>query len=175
MRRLVLFLLIFSSQYLFSQENTVLSEKDKKFPFNIELKDLDGKTFNTSKVLKKHKEPVVLVFWLTTCLPCRFEIEAYQKKYAEWKKNEKFRMVVVSYDFPERYEEYVKRAKAEKWEWETFHDVKKAFGSVLEGELNGLPQVFIFDKNGEIAYHKKKYYPGDEDTLFQKIVEINKK
>ena len=62
----------------------------------------------------------------------------------------------------------------EKWAWETFHDVRKEFGSVLPGELNGLPQVFIFDKNGEIAYQKRKYYPGDEDVLFKKIVEMNK-
>ena len=82
-------------------------------------------------------------------------------------------MLVISYDFPENYNNYVKRVAEEKWQWETFNDVRKEFGSVLPGELNGLPQVFIFDKDGAIAYQKRKYYPGDEDTLFQKILEMN--
>ncbi len=148
---------------------------EKKFPFNIDLKDVNGKVTNSADVFKKHDVPTVIVFWLTTCYPCRMEIQAYQQKYAQWKKESKFRMLVISYDFPDNYDNYVKRVAEEKWEWETFHDMRKEFGFVLPGELNGLPQVFIFDKKGELVYQKRKYYPGDEDTLYQKIVELNKK
>ncbi len=182
MRYFLFLLFCLPSAFVFSQENNNYyvsasrpsDQIEKKFPYNIDLKDVNGKVFNTADLFKKHKEPLVVVFWLTTCFPCRMEIDAYQKKYEQWKKDAKFRMVVVSYDFPNNYENYVKRVAEEKWAWETFHDVRKEFGSVLPGELNGLPQVFIFDKNGEIAYQKRKYYPGDEDVLFKKIVEMNK-
>jgi len=43
---------------------------------------------------------------------------------------------------------------------------------VMPGALNGLPQTFIFDKNGEIAYHKRKYRGGDEKKLFAKVKEL---
>ena len=182
MRYLLFLLLLLPSVFVFSQQTPPLysvatarpsAQIEKKFPYNIDLKDINGKIFNSADLFKKHKEPLVLVFWLTTCLPCRFEIEAYQKKYEQWKRDAKFRMLVISYDFPENYNNYVKRVAEEKWQWETFNDVRKEFGSVLPGELNGLPQVFIFDKDGAIAYQKRKYYPGDEDTLFQKILEMN--
>lgn len=178
MRYLLILILCFTCTLAFSQQMSMATARpsdqiEKKFPYNIDLKDVNGKVFNTAKLFKKHKEPLVVVFWLTTCFPCRMEIEAYQKKYEQWKKDAKFRMVVISYDFPQNYDNYVKRVADEKWQWETFNDMRKEFGSVLPGELNGLPQVFIFDKNGEISYQKRKYYPGDEDVLFQKIVEAN--
>ena len=44
----------------------------------------------------------------------------------------------------------------------------------MPGRLNGLPQVFLLDKNGEIVYHKRKYLPGDEDKLFEAIKEANR-
>jgi hypothetical protein len=42
----------------------------------------------------------------------------------------------------------------------------------MPGELNGLPQVFIFDKNGKLAYRHKGFRPGDEVELFEKIKEL---
>jgi cytochrome c biogenesis protein CcmG, thiol:disulfide interchange protein DsbE len=144
------------------------------FPFDITLKSPDGKTINSAELFKKHKEPTVLMFWLTTCYPCRMEVAAVQQKYEQWKKDAKFRLVLISYDFPQNYDNFVKRAKEENWLWESYHDVNKEFGSVLPGELNGLPQVFVFDKKGEIAYHKRKYMTGDEDILFEKIKELQK-
>ncbi len=182
MKKKLTLLLIFISTLVFAQGTTEYytstarhpDEIEKKFPFNIDLKDVTGKIVNSKDLLKKHKVPTILVFWLTTCYPCRMEIQAYQQKYAQWKKDAKFRMIVISYDFPKNYDNYVKRVAEEKWEWETFYDVRREFGSVLPGELNGLPQVFVFDKNGELSYQKRKYYPGDEDALFQKVVELNK-
>jgi peroxiredoxin len=147
----------------------------QKFPYDIALKSPDGKQINSAELFKKHKEPTVLMFWLTTCYPCKIEIAAVQEKYAQWKKDEKFRLVLISYDFPQNYENFTKRAKEENWPWEAYHDVNKEFGTILPGELNGLPQVFVFDKDGEIAYHKRKYATGDEDILFAKIKEMNAK
>ena len=55
------------------------------------------------------------------------------------------------------------------------NDMNREFRRIMPGELNGLPQTFIIDKNGEIAYHKRKYRAGDEDALFAKIKELNGK
>lgn len=150
--------------------------KDKMvqtFPFDIDLKSPDGKIINSSKLFKNHKEPTILLFWLTTCYPCRMEVAAIQKKYEAWQKDTKFRLVLISYDFPQNFENFVKRSKEENWQWEAYNDVNREFGEVLPGELNGLPQVFVFDKKGNIAYHKRKYVTGDEDLLFEQIKALN--
>jgi cytochrome c biogenesis protein CcmG, thiol:disulfide interchange protein DsbE len=173
------FLYFCCNSYVLNAQNYYIStarpknEMEQVFPFDISLKSPEGKIVNSKKLFKKHTEPTVFLFWLTTCYPCKMEIAAIQQKYADWAAKEKFRIVLISYDFPNNYDNFVKRAQEEKWPWESYHDINKEFGVILPGELNGLPQVFIFDKEGQIAYHKRKYNNGDEDLIFEKIKTLN--
>ncbi|MFZ4542864.1 MAG: TlpA family protein disulfide reductase [Saprospiraceae bacterium] len=174
------FLLLFANVAISQTDYYVSGARQKNkikpdFPFDIQLKSPEGKLINSADLFKKHKEPTVLLFWLTTCYPCRLEIAEIQKKYEQWKKEERFRLVLISYDFPQNFANFTKRAEEEKWPWEAYNDVNREFGQVLPGELNGLPQSFVFDKDGKIAYQKRKYTPGDEDNLFAKIKDLNKK
>lgn len=181
MKKIIVFLISIISiiSLLQAQGNYYVStarSKDKMvqtFPFDIDLKSPDGKIINSSKLFKHHKEPTILLFWLTTCYPCRMEVAAIQKKYEAWQKDTKFKLVLISYDFPQNYENFVKRSKEENWPWEAYNDVNREFGEVLPGELNGLPQVFVFDKKGNIVYQKRKYNTGDEDLLFEQIKALN--
>jgi len=50
-----------------------------------------------------------------------------------------------------------------------YWDVNKEFKEILPGGLNGLPQCFVLDKQGNIAFHKRKYSSGDEDLLYEEI------
>lgn len=171
--------LLLAVQFLFAQSEIYVSTARSKekmiqtFPFDIDLKNPEGKVVNSATLLKKHKTPTVFMFWLTTCYPCRLEVAAVQSKYEQWKKEEDFRLILISYDFPKNYDNFVKRANEEKWPWEAYHDVNREFGTILPGELNGLPQVFVFDKDGNIAYQKRKYTTGDEDTMFEKVKALN--
>ena len=58
------------------------------------------------------------------------------------------------------------------WPWQAANDVNREFRQIMPGKLNGLPQTFVLDKNGQIAYHKRKYRSGDEDVLFAKVKEL---
>jgi cytochrome c biogenesis protein CcmG, thiol:disulfide interchange protein DsbE len=150
-------------------------QKDKMkqdFPYDIDLKTTEGTLINSSKLFQVKDKPLVVLFWLTTCYPCRMELQAIKDKYDAWQKETKFSMIALSYDFPHNYDNFVKRVKEEGWQFEAYNDVNKEFGEVLPGELNGLPQVFVFDKDGKIAYHKRKYMPGDEDILYAKVKEL---
>ena len=42
----------------------------------------------------------------------------------------------------------------------------------MPGELNGLPQLFVLNKKGEVIYHTRRYMPGDEDKLFEALQKI---
>lgn len=139
------------------------------FPYNIELHDGNGKQINTAKLFKKRKKPLVLMFWLTTCAPCKMELTAIAGKYEAWKKEVDFDMYAISTDFPEKTEQFYKRVKESNWPFAAYHDFNRQFRDVMPGELNGLPQVFVLDKNGNIQYHTKKYSPGAEDQLLEAI------
>ena len=124
---------------------------------------------NSENILAENGKPTVLLFWLTTCYPCRMELSAIKKVYPQWKKEADFNFVVISTDFQKNYVNFVTRVEKEEWEWDTFHDTHREFRKVMPGALNGLPQTFVFDKNGEIAYHKRKYSTGDEHKLFDVV------
>jgi len=139
------------------------------FPFNIALLRTDSTTVSTNSILKKDK-PTVLAFWLTTCSPCHAELASYSKNFADWQKQADFRLLAVSIDFPERFPQVKKMAKEKNWPFPVYWDNTRAFKTILPGGLNGLPQVFLFDKNGMLVWQHKKYAPGDEAELFEKIM-----
>jgi cytochrome c biogenesis protein CcmG/thiol:disulfide interchange protein DsbE len=148
------------------------SKIEKKFPFDIALKDAAGKEFVSTKVMQKNGKPSIVMFWLTTCGPCRMELEAIKGKYASWAKEAKFNFYAISTDWSENAGKFADRVQRENWPFTAYHDINREFKYVMPGGLNGLPQVFVFDKDGTIVYHKRKYIPGDEDTLFDEIKKL---
>lgn len=147
------------------------SQIKKTFPYDIPVQDKNQKLYTSDQVIEKGK-PTVLLFWLTTCVPCGLEMDAIQKKYAGWKKEADFNFVAISTDFPDRFPAFVNRVEKRNFPWDSYHDLNREFRKVMPGELNGLPQTFLLDKDGNIAYHKKRYASGDEDVLFAKIKEL---
>ncbi|MFK8006532.1 MAG: TlpA family protein disulfide reductase [Saprospiraceae bacterium] len=160
------------------RSNTIVSTARQKkdinstFPFDISMTNAKKEVLNSEKTLMSNGKPTVVLFWLTTCYPCRMEMSAIKKVYPDWKKEADFNLVAISTDFKKNYNNFIKRVEKEEWPWETFHDTNREFRLVMPGALNGLPQTFIFDKNGEIAYHKRKYSTGDEIKLFEKVKEL---
>jgi len=148
------------------------SEVKKDYPYNIDLTNAKRESFNSEKTFAQNGKPTVLIFWLTTCVPCHYELAAMQKKYAGWEEEAEFNFYVISTDFQKNYEKFITQVEKKKWPWETYHDTNREFRLVMPGALNGLPQSFILDKDGEIVYHKRKYSTGDEDKLFAKIKEL---
>ncbi len=150
---------------------------DTVYPFNIPLLDMDSAvTYNTKEVLAQPPEgiqqPIVVAFWLTTCRPCHLELSTYAANYARWKEQANFRLLAISIDFPHRFRDIARIAQQYNFPFEVYWDVHRLFRSVMPGGLNGLPQVFIFDKKGALAYYHKGFLPGDEQELFKKILEL---
>jgi len=146
--------------------------KEGDYPFDFKLRDANGKEYSSADVLKYDGKPTIVSFWLTTCGPCMMEFAAIKGKYEKWQGEADFKMVAISTDFPKNHEAFANVTKQKEWPWEVYLDVDRKFWKVMPGALNGLPQVFVYDKDGEIVYYKRKYKPGDEDTLFSKIKEL---
>ncbi len=143
-----------------------------KFPFEVELMDADGEKFTSSEIFNNGK-PTAILFWLSTCGPCKMKFAAMEKKYANWKEQEDFNMVAISVDWPKNVEKMRKMIKDKNWPWPVYHDINLDFKKIMPGRLNGLPQEFLFNADGELVYHKKKYYSGYEDKLFEQIQMLN--
>lgn len=150
------------------------AEKIKKsFPFDIPLEDTAKLVYNSEDLFKTNGKPLVVMFWLTTCGPCRQELETLNANFEAWQKQTDFRLLAISTDWEHNWGRFVERVKTEKWKFEAYHDVNNEFYNVLPGELNGLPQVFVFDKNGKIVYQHRRFIVGDEIELLAKIKEAN--
>jgi peroxiredoxin len=145
----------------------------KTFPFDIVLQDTLGRMFSSNDVLPTKKKPLVLFFWMTTCGPCRQELETIKATYAAWQKETDFKMIAISLDFPDLYPKFVERVKKEGWQFEALFDINREFPYVMPyGGLNGLPQVFVLNEKGEATYHHRRYVPGDEKELFDAIKKL---
>ncbi len=143
------------------------------FPYNIVLQDTAGNYFSSEHALSTKSKPLVLLFWMTTCGPCRLELEAIKTQFDSWKKEVDFRLLAVSMDFPDRYPNYVERVKKENWPFETVFDVHRQFCDVMpNGGLNGLPQLFVMNEKGEILYYHRRYVQGDETELFAMLKKL---
>lgn len=151
------------------------SQIEQNYPYDIDLKMADGTVIKSDELLKSDGKPTVVLFWLTTCVPCRYEMKAIEEKYSSWEQEADFNLYAISTDFQKNYEAFVKRVNDANWPWESYNDMNREFRSVMPGELNGLPQTFVFDKDGKIVYHKRKYRSGDEDKLFEVVKSLSGK
>lgn len=164
-------LLIVLCAIIFNSVSAQETQPSATFPFGIALLTPDSSVVNTNDLLKKDK-PTVLAFWLTTCAPCHLELASYAQNFADWQKEADFRLLAISIDFPERFSRVKSMTKEKNWPFPVYWDYQRSFKSVLPGELNGLPQVFLFDKNGTLVWHHKRYKAGDEAELFGEIKKL---
>jgi len=171
MRNLFFSLLLLSGT-LSAQTYDQPEQPTAKFPFGLPLTTPDSaKVISTDKLLKTGK-PTVLAFWLTTCMPCQMELAAYTQHYETWKKETDFNFYAISTDWPERFRKISEKATAAKWPFPVYWDGQRSFSNILPGALNGLPQVFIFDKTGKLVWRHRRYTPGDEQEMYTKLKEV---
>ena len=149
-----------------------VTEINSQYPYDISILSPSNDTLNSADIFKENGKPTILLFWLTTCAPCRAELAAISKKYENWQQEADFNLYAVSLDWPRNAEQFISRVAQSNWPFAAYRDVNREFGKIMPGNLNGLPQVFVLNKGGEIVHHKRKYRPGDEDQLFEWVKEL---
>lgn len=142
-----------------------------QYPYAVPLMDPSKKNLVSYEVLPDQNKPTVVLFWLTTCKPCAKELTAIQQNFETWQKIAPFHLVALSEDHMDDYAAFVQRVKKEQWPFASYIDVERKFQDLLPGNLNGLPQTFIFDKEGNLTWKKRGFLPGDESQYLEKIKE----
>ena len=151
--------------------NTEISfGQTRKLP-NINVKTLNGKKFNISK-LQNGQNPIVISFWATWCKPCKKELNNIAEIYEEWQDETGVKIVAISIDDSRSKSKVAPYVNSSDWEYEVYldlnGDLKRAMG------VSTVPHTFLLNKNKEIVWQHKGYVDGDENKLFKEIKKLAK-
>ena len=154
--------------------NSSITSDPRQYPYAATLKDLHQQEVKSNDVLVKKNQPTVVMFWLTTCGPCARELRSINDNFSEWQQQVPFNLVAMSEDRDENFPAILERIRIEKWPFISYWDFNRDLLALMPTKYNGLPQTFIFDKNGKLTFSKRGYLPGDETSIFEKIKEAAK-
>lgn len=135
----------------------------------VQLKDLDGKTVDTSK-LSNNGKPFVISFFATWCKPCNRELKAISEQYADWQDETGMKVIAISIDQAQNINKVKPLVDGEGWEYEVLLDPNSEFRRAMGVQM--IPHVFIIDGNGKIADSRSGYTEGAESHLIEKIREL---
>lgn len=149
---------------------TLQAQDNKKLPA-VNVKDLDGKAFNTSKINNNGK-PIVISFWATWCKPCIQELANMHDLYQKWQKETGVKVIAVSIDDSRSSKKVKPFVNGRSWTYEFLLDENSEFKRAMN--VNNPPHTFLIDGNGNIVYEHNGYAPGDENKLYQEIKKLAK-
>jgi len=147
----------------------LLYSQNKKIP-SLELKDINGKTYNTSNL--NDNGLVIISFWATWCGPCKRELNAMHDLYLDWRENENVTFIAVSIDDQKTVRRVPLYVNAKGWEYIVLLDTNGDFKRLMG--VNNIPHTFLIDKKGNILYSHNNYTYGDEEILNEIIKKLNK-
>jgi len=151
-------------------QNKEHSTREKSLP-SIELKDMNGKTVNISKL--GLQGPIVISFWATWCSPCKKELNTINELYQDWQEETGVTLVAVSIDDSKTKNNVPIYVNGKGWEYlvlmDPNGDLKRAMG------VNNVPHTFLVNKEGKIVYSHNNYASGDEEILYEEILKLGTK
>ena len=136
---------------------------------NLEMKDIDGKTFKLSDYAGK---VVVVNLWATWCGPCRVEIPELIKLGDEYKERG-VELIGVTTEDPAEDEAKVKDFVAQQkinyrvaWASQGF-----AVGMMQGNVQNSIPQSFVVTRDGAVIAHLTGFSPTSTPPRLRAAVE----
>ncbi len=149
---------------------SAFSQKNTKLP-SVEIRTLAGKAFNTADI--KNDGPIILSFWATWCKPCIKELMAIDENYVDWQEETGVKVYAVSIDDSKSKSRVAPFINGRGWEYEVLLDSNSDFKRAMN--VNNVPHSFILDKNGKVVWQHTSYSPGDEEEMYEVLLELSKK
>jgi len=139
---------------------------------SVSLKDIEGKSVNTSK-LNNNGKPFIISFFALWCKPCLRELNAINEVYKEWQKETGVKIIAISIDEGQNADKVAPAVNGYGWNYEVLLDYNKEFMRAMNVTL--VPCLFIIDGNNKVVMRKSSYTDGSEQELIVKIRKLLKK
>ena len=136
---------------------------------SVEIKNLNGKIINTSQ-FDNDNNPIIISFWATWCKPCKQELENIHEVYEDWQEETNVKLIAISIDDSRNSAKIKPMVDAKGWEYEIYQDSNREFASKMG--VNPIPHTFLLDGNKNIVYEHVTYSDGDEEKLYEKLIQI---
>ena len=137
----------------------------------VTLKNINGKTINTSE-LSNDGKPIIISFFATWCKPCNRELSAISEVYEDWQDETGVKLIAVSIDQAQNINKVKPLVDGNGWPYEVLLDPNSDFKRALGVQM--IPFVLIVDGNGKIVYKHNGYTEGAENELIEKVRELVK-
>jgi len=165
MKKLTITLLLaFSCILAFAQDD----QKASQVPA-INIFDIDQSPFNTSD-LQNDGKPIIISFWATWCTPCVKELNTIMESYEDWQDETGVKLVAISIDDARNAARVKPFVNGQSWEYEVYLDKNSDFRRAMN--VVNVPHTFLIDGDGNIVYSHNSYAPGDEEELYDKVLEL---
>lgn len=133
---------------------------------NLNLVNLDGKSFSLKTDFAEKDKLYVFSFWATWCTPCISELDELNDVQEEWKKTINLEIVAVATDDSRTQKRVKPLVNGKDWSFrvllDTNQDLKRALSIV------NIPYTIVV-KNGSIVHIQNGYVPGNEKELLEKL------
>lgn len=156
---LSLFVIAFFTVSSFSQNRTLPS---------VKVKNLKGSLVNI-QTIENDGNPIVISFWATWCKPCKKELNTIAEVYEDWQEETGVELYAVSIDDTRTINSVEPYVNGKGWEYKILMDTNSDFRRAMG--VNNVPHTFIV-MDGKIVYSHNNYAPGDEDRLYDLLLEL---
>ncbi len=136
---------------------------------SVNIKTINGGIINTSE-LHNNNNPIIISFWATWCKPCKEELENIHEVYEEWVEETNVKLIAISIDDARNASKIKPLVNSKGWEYEVYHDSNSEFATQMG--VKPIPHTFLLDGKKTIVWNHTGYTDGDEEDLYEKILEI---
>lgn len=164
-------ILFLGTSIAFCQDTTKTKPSAKKFKLpSVNVKTLDGATFNTSQ-LSNNGKPVIISFWAMWCTNCLKELKAIQEVYPEWQEETGVKLIAVSIDNAKSVDKVKPFVNGKNWDYDVYLDTNKDLYRALN--INQIPHTFVVNGNGEVVWQHVTYTEGSEIDLYNIVKKVS--
>jgi thiol-disulfide isomerase/thioredoxin len=144
-------------------------EKAKATLPSVDVKTLDGKTFNTKNIQNDGK-PVLISLWATWCKPCVAELMAINDVYDEWQEETGVVLYAISIDDTKTSAKVAPFVNGKGWEYIVLQDINGDFKRAMN--VVDVPFLCLLNGKGEIVWSHTSYAPGSEKKVFELVKKV---
>ena len=129
----------------------------------LTLQDTTGNNIELSEVMNEENKNYLITFWATWCAPCKKELDAWKPLAPDWINKYNTEVIAISVD-NERSRTGAKTMWLTKeWVGKPYFADNSEAGTMFG--FASIPQLYLFNSNGDIIYEHSGYIDGDEIKL----------